>query len=87
MQQNSLKVGTHLLNELHKLQQKHEIIGDVRGKGLMIGVELVEHGTIPLSSKKFLQVMENCRDLGLIVGKGGVDGNVRVNFKEVLSFF
>jgi 4-aminobutyrate aminotransferase-like enzyme len=36
-------VGNYLLTELKKLQQRHEIIGDVRGKGLMIGVELVKN--------------------------------------------
>ena len=41
-QQNSLVVGTYLLTELAKLRDKHEIIGDVRGKGLQIGVEMVE---------------------------------------------
>lgn len=42
LQQNSLDVGTHLMTELAKLRDKYEIIGDVRGKGLMIGVEMVK---------------------------------------------
>ena len=42
LQQNSDVVGTFFLNELAKLRDEFEIIGDVRGKGLMIGVELVE---------------------------------------------
>ncbi len=42
LQQNSDVVGTYFLNELAKLRDEFEIIGDVRGKGLMIGVELVE---------------------------------------------
>lgn len=41
-QQNSLKVGTHLLTQLAKLRDQYEIIGDVRGKGLQIGVEMVK---------------------------------------------
>jgi 4-aminobutyrate aminotransferase len=38
---NAEVVGAHLIDRLRELQQKHQIIGDVRGKGLMIGVELV----------------------------------------------
>jgi 4-aminobutyrate aminotransferase len=38
---NAASVGEHLMNGLRDLQQKHALVGDVRGKGLMIGVELV----------------------------------------------
>lgn len=41
LQQNSLEVGTYLMMELAKLRDKYDIIGDVRGKGLQIGVEMV----------------------------------------------
>lgn len=41
-QQISLNVGTYLMTELAKLRDKYEIIGDVRGKGLQIGVEMVK---------------------------------------------
>lgn len=39
--ENSHHVGTYLLRALSKLRKKYEIVGDVRGKGLMIGVEMV----------------------------------------------
>jgi len=42
LQHNSLEVGAHLMHRLHALKDKHDIIGDVRGKGLMVGVELVK---------------------------------------------
>ncbi len=42
LQKNCEVVGTYFLEELAKLREEFEIIGDVRGKGLMIGVELVE---------------------------------------------
>lgn len=41
-QQNSLKVGTYLMTEMANLRDKYEIVGDVRGKGLQIGVEMVK---------------------------------------------
>ena len=42
LQENCANVGTYFLNELAKLRDEFEIVGDVRGKGLMIGVDLVE---------------------------------------------
>lgn len=41
LQKNSEDVGTYMLLELAKLRDKFEIVGDVRGKGLMIGIEMV----------------------------------------------
>jgi 4-aminobutyrate aminotransferase len=40
---NAAKVGSHLLDGLRALQEEHPMIGDVRGKGLMIGIELVRN--------------------------------------------
>ena len=55
-----------------------QIIGDVRGKGLMIGVEMVEDKTSnkPLEASKMLQIWEDCKDMGVLLGKGGLNGNV-----------
>jgi len=41
LQENCRTVGTHCLHELAKVRDDYEIVGDVRGKGLMIGIELV----------------------------------------------
>lgn len=46
MQQNCEVVGTHFIKELTQLRDEFKIVGDVRGKGLMIGVELVEDKVI-----------------------------------------
>lgn len=50
LQNNCAVVGTHLLLELAKLREKFEIVGDVRGKGLMVGVEMVKDKVGAISS-------------------------------------
>lgn len=42
LQRNSAEVGDHLMQRLQALQAKHDVIGDVRGKGLMVGIDLVK---------------------------------------------
>lgn len=77
LQANSLHVGDVLLKRLRSLQEKHSVIGDVRGAGLMTGVELVKdrQSKEPASSEA-AEVFEKCKDLGLLLGKGGLAGNV-----------
>ncbi|XP_061782984.1 alanine--glyoxylate aminotransferase 2, mitochondrial isoform X4 [Nerophis lumbriciformis] len=76
MQQNSLKVGTYLMVELAKLRDKYEVIGDVRGKGLQIGVEMVQDkaSRAPLSTQDISHLFEDIKDMGVLVGKGGMYG-------------
>jgi len=75
LQENALKVGNHILAGLEKLQQKHELIGDVRGRGLMIGVELVkDRNTKEPAKAECAEVLERTRELGLLLGKGGLQG-------------
>jgi len=75
LQANSLKIGGHLFAGLEKLQARHNIIGDVRGKGLMLGMELVKDRAAKEPAKaECAQVVEKCRDLGLLLGKGGLWG-------------
>nr|CAH7725793.1 unnamed protein product [Callosobruchus chinensis] len=78
LQENAKAVGTDLILDLAKLRDKYEIVGDVRGKGLMIGMELVEDkkSRKPLSTEKCTDIMEKCKSMGLVVGKGGLCGNV-----------
>jgi alanine-glyoxylate transaminase/(R)-3-amino-2-methylpropionate-pyruvate transaminase len=75
LQGNALRVGRHLLAGLEKLKSKHEIIGDVRGQGLMLGMELVKDRLTKEPAKtECAQIVESCRDLGLLLGKGGLWG-------------
>jgi alanine-glyoxylate transaminase/(R)-3-amino-2-methylpropionate-pyruvate transaminase len=75
LQANSLKLGAHLIAGLEKLKARHNIIGDVRGKGLMLGIELVkDRATKEPAKPECAQVLEKCRELGLLLGKGGLWG-------------
>src|SRR6185436_20024556 len=77
LQANSLTVGDYLQAGFRELAQKYSIIGDVRGKGLMLGVELVKDRTTKEPAKdETLHVFETAKDLGLLIGKGGFYGNV-----------
>ena len=77
LQQNSLTVGAQLMAGLKKLQEKHRILGEVRGQGLMIGVELVtDRLTKDPAKAECARVFETARELGLLIGKGGLNGNV-----------
>lgn len=74
---NCDRVGTYLLEQLRQLQSHYECIGDVRGSGLMIGVELVkERNAKEPDSQLTNQVHEQAKDMGLLIGKGGIYRNV-----------
>ncbi|XP_025893828.1 alanine--glyoxylate aminotransferase 2, mitochondrial isoform X1 [Nothoprocta perdicaria] len=74
LQQNSEEVGTYMLLELAKLREKFEIVGDVRGKGLMIGIEMVTNkgSRHPLPDEEISQIWEDCKDMGILLGRGGL---------------
>ena len=69
------KVGTYLKMRLLELKDKYPLIGDVRGKGLMIGLELVKEKKEP-ATNEILQLFENTKKRRLLIGKGGLYGNV-----------
>jgi alanine-glyoxylate transaminase/(R)-3-amino-2-methylpropionate-pyruvate transaminase len=75
LQANALKVGGAVMAGLERLKAKHNIVGDVRGKGLLTGMELVkDRATKEPAKAECAHVVETCRDLGLLVGKGGLWG-------------
>ena len=77
LQLNSMEVGNYLINGLKGLMEKNDIIGDVRGKGLMIGIELVKDRRSKEPAKQeCARVFERTKELGLLVGKGGLYSNV-----------
>jgi alanine-glyoxylate transaminase/(R)-3-amino-2-methylpropionate-pyruvate transaminase len=76
LQQNCLERGNQLMEGYRKLMAKHIIIGDVRGQGLMTGIELVkDRKTKEPAKTECLQVFERLKALGLLVGKGGLYAN------------
>jgi 4-aminobutyrate aminotransferase-like enzyme len=75
--QNTETVGKYFRGKLEELQQKHPLIGDVRGKGLMLGLELVKDRTTKEPAPEATtQLLERTREHGLLIGKGGLYGNV-----------
>ncbi len=75
LQANCLKLGAYILAGLEKLKVKYPVIGDVRGKGLMLGIEFVKDRATKEPAKEICaQVVENARELGLLLGKGGLWG-------------
>jgi 4-aminobutyrate aminotransferase len=71
------RVGALLREGLERLQEKYPVIGDVRGMGLMQGLELVkDRQTKEPSPEATRQLFEATKELGLLIGKGGLYGNV-----------
>ena len=76
LQQNARQIGARLKAGLEALERKHALIGEVRGLGLMLGVELVkDRASKTPASEECAAVFEKARTLGLLVGKGGLWGN------------
>ncbi len=76
IQENALRVGDFLRAGLEDLQEKHPLIGEVRGLGLMLGVELVRDRVHKEPAREeTAEVLEQARERGLLLGKGGLYGN------------
>jgi 4-aminobutyrate aminotransferase-like enzyme len=74
---NCAGTGAYLRAGLEDLQQKHECMGDVRGMGLLQAIELVEdRASKEPAIAGTAMVMEAARENGLLIGKGGMYGNV-----------
>jgi 4-aminobutyrate aminotransferase len=75
--ENADAMGRHFRAGLEELQKKHPLIGDVRGMGLMQGVELVKDcATKEPAPEATARVMDRAKENGLLIGKGGLYGNV-----------
>lgn len=77
MQENARKVGAHFKQGLRKLAERHSLIGDVRGSGLLIGCELVrDRKTLEPAAAETRRVVNRMRDLGVLTATEGPHGNV-----------
>jgi 4-aminobutyrate aminotransferase len=75
--ENAARTGDRLLHGLKELQQRYDMIGDVRGVGLMIGVEIVkDKDSKEPAQKECSEIRRACANRGLIVGTGGWYRNV-----------
>ena len=73
LQQNAAKIGAHFRKELQRIDSP--LIGDVRGQGLMIGVELVDEASaganiVPLDEARMGAIFEAIKDRGVLLGRG-----------------
>jgi len=81
LQANAAKLGERLRTGLRALAETYPVLGDVRGKGLMIGLEFVDPAAATgragePSPRAATLLLEAARERGLLVGKGGLYGNV-----------
>lgn len=77
LRENALRVGARLRDRLLELAERHSVIGDVRGMGLLLGVELVrDRATREPAPEVLALVLEGAKARGLIVGRGGLHANV-----------
>ncbi|MFI9028422.1 aspartate aminotransferase family protein [Streptomyces sp. NPDC053560] len=74
LQGNARRVGGLLIERLRAVSAGLEMVREVRGRGLMIGVELVDPGTDEPSPRAAAAVTEAARERGLLIGKGGLNG-------------
>ena len=86
LQKNAREVGIRLLKMLQELERKHEQIGDVRGKGLFLGVEIMEGSDYSQPSKEIATIIVNkMKDSGILLSTDGPDHNV-IKIKPPMIF-
>ena len=77
LQEHALEVGERLLEGLRELQSRHELVGDVRGRGLFIGVELVtDRDTLDAGGRRAAEIIEQIKDRGFLLSTDGPLHNV-----------
>ncbi|MEZ4707059.1 MAG: aminotransferase class III-fold pyridoxal phosphate-dependent enzyme [Caldilineaceae bacterium] len=86
LQQNALAVGNYLLAQLEPLKEKYALVGDVRGKGLFIGIELVlDRATLEPAPRHASYIVERAKELGILLSTDGPLHNV-IKFKPPIVF-
>ena len=86
LQARAADVGAHLKSGLRELADRHVLIGDVRGRGLFLGVELVtDRGDRSPATGHAAEIVERLRDRGILVSTDGPHANV-LKFKPPMVF-
>ncbi|MEP6620387.1 MAG: aminotransferase class III-fold pyridoxal phosphate-dependent enzyme [bacterium] len=86
LQAQALRVGTRMLDGLRALAPRHSIIGDVRGSGLFLGIELVrDHASLEPAAEEAGYVSNRMRDLSILLGTDGPHHNV-VKIRPPMTF-
>jgi 4-aminobutyrate aminotransferase-like enzyme/Ser/Thr protein kinase RdoA (MazF antagonist) len=86
LQQNALRVGTRLMDGLRELMEKHTLIGDVRGLGLFVGIELVlDRQTLAPAAQQASYIVNRASDRGILLSTDGPLHNV-LKIKPPLVF-
>lgn len=75
LQENARKTGAYLKSALKKMQSEFSVIGDVRGKGLFLGIELTD-GELNPQTEKAAYLARRMKDLGILMSTDGQDNNV-----------
>jgi 4-aminobutyrate aminotransferase-like enzyme len=77
MIQNAREMGKLLKDGLEQMMPKHKLIGEVRGRGLLLGAELVkDRESKAYATEETVRFVDICKEKGLLLGKGGLKGNV-----------
>ena len=76
IQGHALQMGERLVGHLQPAVDASDVVVELRGRGLMLALEAVQPGTIEPNSDAAGRIMEQARAAGLLVGKGGLYGNV-----------
>ena len=77
LQANAFRVGAYLMDQLNDLKQKHNIIGDVRGRGLFLGIELIKDPEkLTPASDEAEKIANDMKDHGILISTDGPDHNV-----------
>ena len=83
---NATEIGAYLLDGMRSLMDRHAVIGDVRGLGLMLGLDLVtDRRTKEPATERAGRVVERCRELGVLMGTDGPYDNV-IKMRPALIF-
>jgi 4-aminobutyrate aminotransferase-like enzyme len=86
LQRNALVIGNQLKRDLSTLQKKHPIIGDIRGSGLFLGIEMVTNiNTMEPATCHAKKVKEELKKAGILIGTDGPCDNV-LKIKPPLCF-